>query len=119
MLLVGCGGSSPVDEPPPAVAPVAVACEEPQPLPPPEWDHEVSDRACVECHDDVATDWAGSRHQQAFVNEDFQRSYERETLDFCRDCHAPRRQVVGDAEAEFFQVNLVGKGCDPLQMLGL
>ncbi len=89
------------------MAPVAVACEEPQPLPPPEWDHEVSDRACVECHDDVATDWAGSRHQQAFVNEDFQRSYERETLDFCRDCHAPRRQVVGDAEAERHGVGCV------------
>lgn len=105
-LLLGCGAQAPAESPRPQ-AEATVLTRASEPLPPPEWGHGLSDRACLECHDEVAADWVGSRHQRAFVNQDFQDSYRREPLDFCRDCHAPRRQLVGDAEAERHGVGCV------------
>lgn len=48
-----------------------------------------NDAECRECHDEIADAWASSRHHLAFENPDFARSYAREPLDFCRNCHAP------------------------------
>ncbi|HVH97880.1 MAG TPA: multiheme c-type cytochrome, partial [Enhygromyxa sp.] len=61
---------------------------------------------CEQCHDEVAEQWARSRHHAAFTNPDFARSYAREPLDFCRDCHAPAlpRMAATDAEQ-------LGVGC--------
>lgn len=67
-----------------------------------------SEDECVGCHETTATQWASSRHHTAFTNPDFTRSYAREPLDFCRDCHAPgftRADVAPERAAE------VGVGC--------
>jgi hypothetical protein len=69
----------------------------------------LTDADCQACHPEVATQWAHSRHHAAFTNEDFSRSYAREPLAFCRDCHAPallRARPLPDAEAE-----ALGVGC--------
>lgn len=58
---------------------------------------------CRVCHDDVAESWSSSRHHASFTNADFQRSWAREPLEFCRDCHAPER-ARADGEA-------TGVGC--------
>lgn len=69
----------------------------------------LGDADCQACHPEVASEWARSRHHLAFTNADFQRSYAREPLTFCRDCHAPARvrarPLAGD-EAE-----ALGVGC--------
>lgn len=69
----------------------------------------LGDADCQACHPEVATEWARSRHHVAFTNADFQRSFAREPLAFCRDCHAPARlrarPLPGD-EAE-----ALGVGC--------
>lgn len=48
-----------------------------------------AEHECEGCHDEIAADWASSRHHLAFTNADFQRAYAREPKPFCRDCHAP------------------------------
>lgn len=67
------------------------------------------DADCQACHPEVATQWAHSRHHTAFTNPDFQRSFARERLAFCRDCHAPglvRAQPLAGEAAE-----ALGVGC--------
>lgn len=69
----------------------------------------LGDADCQACHPQVADQWAHSRHHAAFTNDDFQRSYGREPLAFCRDCHAPaltRAQPLPGGEAE-----ALGVGC--------
>jgi hypothetical protein len=61
---------------------------------------------CEQCHDDVAEQWSRSRHHAAFTNPDFARSYAREPIDFCRNCHAPALPRMAEAEAEH-----LGVGC--------
>jgi hypothetical protein len=61
---------------------------------------------CEQCHGEVAEQWARSRHHAAFTNPDFARSYAREPLDFCRDCHAPALTRMPAAAAEH-----LGVGC--------
>lgn len=65
-----------------------------------------NDDECAACHPDVAEEWERSRHHTAFTNLDFQRSYAREPLPFCRECHAPEhaRLLPDAAEA-------LGVGC--------
>ncbi|MCX4247383.1 multiheme c-type cytochrome [Paraliomyxa miuraensis] len=46
-------------------------------------------RECVECHVEVAAQWQGSLHQQAFVDPDVAVALAREPRAFCRGCHAP------------------------------
>jgi hypothetical protein len=65
-----------------------------------------SESQCVGCHDEVAAQWAGSRHHTSFTNLDFQRSFAREPTSFCRGCHAPALDRLPDAEAE-----ALGVGC--------
>jgi len=47
--------------------------------------------ACVTCHDDVAREWAASRHRTSFTDASFQKGFAREPEPYCRDCHAPER----------------------------
>lgn len=63
---------------------------------------KVGDGDCRACHHDAAEQWNASRHRGAFTNPDFQRSYVREPLAFCRDCHAPAtvRTSLSSANAE-------------------
>lgn len=89
-LLLGCEAAQPASD-------LAVAA----PL------LDLDDADCQACHPEVAAGWAQSRHHAAFTNVDFSRSYAREPLAFCRDCHAPAlaRGLEGpDAEA-------LGVGC--------
>ncbi len=72
-----------------------------------------SEAECVECHADVAAQWAGSRHHGSFSNPDFQRSYAREPNGFCRDCHAPALARLPAAEAEALGVGCVDCHLDP------
>jgi hypothetical protein len=61
---------------------------------------------CGQCHEAIAEQWARSRHHAAFTNPDFARSFAREPLDFCRDCHAPALPRLAASEAEH-----LGVGC--------
>lgn len=61
---------------------------------------------CEQCHDVAAEQWARSRHHSSFTNFDFARSYAREPLDFCRNCHAPALARLPAEEAE-----QLGVGC--------
>jgi hypothetical protein len=61
---------------------------------------------CAACHDDIADEWARSRHHQSFTNREFQRSYAREPTPFCRDCHAPGHAHLPASDAE-----ALGVGC--------
>ena len=92
-LALGCEARE--IEPQPAVVTVAAA--------------ELSDADCQACHSMAAEQWARSRHHAAFTNADFQRSYGREPLPFCRECHAPglvRAEPLPGTEAE-----ALGIGC--------
>lgn len=85
------------------------AASEPNPVAVAEPLVGLDDADCQACHPEVADQWAHSRHHEAFTNADFQRSYQREPLPFCRDCHAPgrvRAQPLPGAEAE-----ALGVGC--------
>lgn len=83
--------SAPVEAAPaaaPAVAPVAL----PGPAPrarPAGTDTAAVNAACAKCHAEVAAEWAGSMHRQAWVDPVFEEAYEIEPLAFCRSCHAP------------------------------
>ncbi len=48
-----------------------------------------SQATCVTCHADVAREWSHSQHSTAFTDAAFQDAFRRETLPFCRGCHAP------------------------------
>lgn len=45
--------------------------------------------ACERCHTDIAAEWRGSLHRQAYTNDSFAAALRREPLPFCRGCHAP------------------------------
>ncbi len=45
--------------------------------------------ACARCHAEVAAEWRGSMHRQAWVDPVFEEAYDIEPLAFCRSCHAP------------------------------
>ena len=51
--------------------------------------------ACEKCHADIAAEWRGSMHQQAWIDPVFQEAYDIGPLAFCRGCHAPE----ADAES--------------------
>ncbi len=46
-------------------------------------------RACEACHVDIAVEWRGSLHHNAWDDPVFQTAYAIEPLAFCRGCHAP------------------------------
>lgn len=44
---------------------------------------------CVACHGDVAAEWQGSLHREAYTAREFQHALRNEPLPVCRGCHAP------------------------------
>lgn len=44
---------------------------------------------CEACHTEIAAEWRGSLHQQAWQDPVFQKAYAIEPVAFCRGCHAP------------------------------
>lgn len=45
--------------------------------------------ACANCHREIAEQWRGSQHANAWTDALFQRAYRREPEAACRHCHAP------------------------------
>jgi hypothetical protein len=52
-------------------------------------DVAAANAACEKCHTDIAKEWRGSMHQEAWTDPVFQEAYDIEPLPFCRGCHAP------------------------------
>jgi hypothetical protein len=48
---------------------------------------------CVSCHEKEASEWRGSLHQNAYVNQAFQSALAVEPTPFCRGCHAPESDL--------------------------
>lgn len=61
----------------------------------PSSDRVGDNEECVACHPEVAAQWEGSLHQQAFVDPHVELALTREPRPFCRSCHAPE----GDPKA--------------------
>lgn len=75
---------------PGARVPVTVDLPGPAPRPRPEGvDVAAVNAACASCHVEIAAEWKGSMHRQAWVDPVFQEAYDIEPLPFCRSCHAP------------------------------
>lgn len=53
------------------------------------FDAGSANRACASCHAEIADEWRGSMHRQAWTDPVFQKAYAVEPLAFCRGCHAP------------------------------
>ncbi len=64
--------------------------------------------ACESCHQEIAAEWRGSLHREAFTDPMFQAQFELEPFPFCSSCHAPEADVgvtLAAAAAE------IGVGC--------
>ncbi|EDM74475.1 hypothetical protein PPSIR1_08476, partial [Plesiocystis pacifica SIR-1] len=67
---------------------------------------------CVHCHAEIAAEWQGSLHAQAYTDPLFQVSFERENFsDFCQGCHAPEASPRGDVEADRGAVGVACVSC--------
>jgi len=64
--------------------------------------------ACEKCHADIAGEWRGSMHQQAWFDPVFKEAYDIEPLPFCRSCHAPEADAATMPSAE---AQAIGVGC--------
>jgi hypothetical protein len=63
---------------------------------------------CARCHQEIASEWRGSLHQLAFVDETVQSQLVREPFDFCIGCHAPESQPGAPVSRA---VGELGVGC--------
>src|SRR5688572_209175 len=63
---------------------------------------------CAECHTEIAAEWKGSLHQEAWTDPVFQKAYAIEPVAFCRSCHAPESD---SANAPTAGAQEVGVGC--------
>lgn len=114
LIVIGAGGAcSGADDTDVATEPIAAGATSPRTQGTEEHvaavDARLTEAECRACHPEAADQWASSRHHASYSNEDFQRSYAREPLDFCRECHAPalvRAAPLPDDEAE-----ALGVGC--------
>lgn len=91
----------------------------PGPAPRPRKDSLLNARAindaCASCHADIAAEWQGSLHRQAWTDSVFQRAYAIEPVAFCRSCHAPE----ADPKSEPSQAaQAVGVGCTTCHLQG-
>jgi Cytochrome c554 and c-prime len=59
------------------------------------YDAAAENRACEQCHADIAKEWSGSAHHRAWDDPVFQTAYAIEQLAFCRGCHAPEANPAG------------------------
>ncbi len=49
---------------------------------------------CEGCHTEIAAEWRGSLHQEAWHDPVFQKAYAVEPVAFCRSCHAPEADAA-------------------------
>lgn len=72
------------------------------------FDPVTANAECARCHQEIASEWRGSLHQLAFVDETVQSQLVREPFDFCIGCHAPESTPGAPVPAE---VGELGVGC--------
>jgi len=53
------------------------------------YDAAAENKKCEECHAEIAAEWRGSLHHQAWDDPVFLKAYALEPLPFCRACHVP------------------------------
>ena len=56
-----------------------------------------SAQACLECHEEVVSDWRQSRHAQAHTNPLYQWGLQVEPSSFCINCHSPESEQAAEA----------------------
>ncbi|MCW5792107.1 MAG: hypothetical protein KIT72_16945 [Polyangiaceae bacterium] len=71
--------------------------------------------ACERCHQDVAQQWRGSLHQQAYLSASYQRALAREPLPWCRSCHAPEADLRSEPTPALAEL---GVGCVTCHVVG-
>lgn len=67
-----------------------------------------ANEACVSCHQEIAAEWRGSMHREAWIDPVFQQAYEIEQQAFCRGCHAPEADPAHEPSSG---AGAVGVGC--------
>lgn len=67
-----------------------------------------TEEGCARCHQEIAAEWEGSLHHQAWQNTYFARAYRVERTPFCRKCHAPSADPSNEPSLEAQQI---GVGC--------
>lgn len=70
---------------------------------------------CEGCHEDIAAEWRGSLHQEAWHDPVFQSAYQIEPVAFCRGCHAPEADASTEPSVE---AQNVGVGCTTCHQQG-
>jgi len=70
---------------------------------------------CEGCHQDIAKEWRGSLHQQAWHDPVFQKALAIEPEAFCRGCHAPEADASGEPPKA---AQDVGVGCVTCHLQG-
>ncbi len=78
-------------------------------------DPAAANAACEACHEDIAAEWRGSLHQEAWTDPVFQKAYAIEPVAFCRGCHAPEADA---REAPGAGAQQVGVGCTTCHQQG-
>jgi hypothetical protein len=110
--LVACSSPArPRDERSPSLAepPAQVALVAPGPAPRERaFDPVAANAECARCHQEIATEWQGSLHQRAFVDETVQSQLVREPFAFCIGCHAPESDPGEPVPAA---IGELGVGC--------
>ncbi|MFO0590134.1 MAG: multiheme c-type cytochrome [Polyangiaceae bacterium] len=66
-------------------------------------------RECERCHEEVAAEWRGSLHHQAWDDPVFLTAYAIEPLGFCRECHVPEANPFDSAPPA--ALRRLGIGC--------
>lgn len=78
-------------------------------------DVQKANEECASCHAEIAEEWRGSLHRQAWIDPVFQKAYAIEPVAFCRSCHAPEANPsAAPGEAE----KAVGVGCTTCHVQG-
>lgn len=78
-------------------------------------DPSAENRACEGCHSEIASEWRGSMHQEAYVDPVFQEALALEPFPFCRGCHAPESDPRAEASPAAQEV---GVGCTTCHVEG-
>ncbi len=126
LVLSGCaesGASSSEDAPEPALPssawhPPSASPTRSERLPGPDRARGhaalVENAKCVECHEQEAAEWRGSRHRLAFENRAFQEALAVEpalSASFCRGCHAPEADPTKPPSAELAALGVACVTC--------
>lgn len=106
-LLAACSAGAPPAPPPngpPASATSAAAA-----APGPEAASAARNRACEDCHRDIAAEWRGSLHHRSWDDPVFLTAYAIEPVAFCRGCHVPEADPRNETPPE--PARRLGIGC--------